>query len=579
MIFIERLGFGDVLRLRFSGRPARYATKSLGARLAERILRRPGGLPDVAKIDFGDVEVARDIRGRAYRLAERVIDALPGERWARSLSPVLGIDFWLVVRKFFFDELYIKYEFIEMAIRHAEENAGEPHQIDVTPEFLGDYDERVARCFTVGHSTGTSRLGAATVLLLPLFIEYFWRTRGRRETLNLNGRIVCEVDGDKTLEMFASLFHQVPKEGIAFVCEQRNAGAFTDASVIGVLGLRKDGLDYLRRVVWPYIGQSLSSFSDISRFGNRLFRIFYIIMQGKAEALEGSNNAYFTYEHLITPKAVRNEFLRAAGNRTVFVPMNGHVTPLYFHSEIFVNYDVMCSAGPHIEVLYRKKRALTQQYLPTGSYESHRGSVRVDGKAERVALLKRFRDGKVGITIISPGICDPTYRHEVKLMGLARRLSMLPNVRVTIRLKPVQPLPKYARFYEEHTAGCEGILLTSGEYDLFDLLETTDLFLTTISNAAFDLVQAGAQAMFLDYLNDPELMLCWSAVEGLPVPEEDAWQTVLAWVDDEADARSLWRERMRRLAAHVAYQAPDFETYRQNFTRQLGAAKLGVASF
>ena len=430
--------------------------------------------------------------------------------------------FWLVVKKFFFDELYVKYEFFELALRYAEENPGDEFRIEITTDFLGGYNHLIENKFVVKYSRPTGGFGFFSALLLPLFIEYFWRVKGRRDPLSLNGKIVCEVDGRQTLAMFSSLFDSLPSERVVFVSEQRNIGTVSGGVNVFALGLRKDGVSYLRRVVWPYLVRSFSYFSEIGLFGNRIFRIFYIVMLGRAEALDGSNNKYFTYEHLITQKSVRNEFLKRSGTKSIFVPLNSYVTHQYFHSEIFINYDVMCSAGPHTEALYRKKRALTTKYLPTGSYESHRRIVREAGRKERIEILKCFCAGKVSVTIISPGICDPTYRHEVKLMELARYLSGLSNVRVTIRLKPVPPPPKYENFYENHTAGYDRIRLTSGEYDLFDFLETTDLFITTISNGAFDLAQAGAQVMFLDYLNDSELMLCWADTEGVLVPEKFA---------------------------------------------------------
>lgn len=573
MIFLEKLKLTDVARLALTRQTALYGVKSLGARFAGTVLERLGLQVRAQRIDFGELEAATGIRGNAYRAAEAALERLPGERWALALAPALGIDFWLIVRKYFFDELYLRFEFIEMALRYATEHRDEAHAIRVDPEYLGDYAGPLSRHFALRYAGNASVLGVGTLLLLPLFVEYFWRRKGLSGELRLDNQVVCEVDGDKTLEMFSSLFAGEASDRLAFVVERRNATGFNEAHKVAVLGLRREGLSFLRRTVWTYLFRSVEHLSEIARFGSRLFRIFYVIMLGRADAISGSGNLYCTYEHLITTKAVRNEFLKAAGNKTVFVPMNAHVTPQYFHSEIFVNYDVMCAAGPHIETLYRRRRALTRLYPRTGSYESHRGATGLEDRARRVARLEAFKGESVAVTIISPGMADATLGIEVKLMRLARALSKIRGVKVLVRLKPV-PLPaKYASFYAQHTAGCENILLTGAEYELFDFCDLSDLVVTSISNAAFDLAQAGAQAMFIDYLKDPELQLCLSAVPGVLLSEEESLSTIEDWILDRDQARHKWKEKMKDFSAHISYRHRDFESYRRNFRAQISGVR------
>lgn len=569
MLFIEKLCFWDVFQLLWRKQRAFYAVKSLGARFAERFLARFGKAVNATKIDFGNVQSASGIRRRAYKNAEIEMDKLPGQSWANSLSSLLNIDFKLIFKKYFFDEIYIKFEFIEMALRFAEENPVERYVIIAAPEFLNAYYESLVKKFDLRLRKNTSFAGVITLFLLPFFVEYFWLRKGRSDNLYFENKIICEVDAEKTYIMFSSLFSDFQKDRLIYCVEQRNFNALSHHTEIRELGLRPEGIVYLRRVVWKYIFISFFNFPEIGGFGSRLFRIFYILMQGKADTVEGAGNVYLTYEHLITTKAVRNEYLRQSGNKTVFVPMNGHVTPQFFHSEILLNYDVLCSAGPHVEKLYKQKRALTSNYLPTGSYDSHRKIINFTDKEQRLGLLKHFNQDAIAVTIISPGICDPTYRHELRLMELARKLAELDNVRVSIRLKPVAPEPKYSHFYEEQCGSSKRILLTSGEYELFDFLETTDIFITTISNAAFDLVQAGAQVFFLDYLRDPELMLCWEETAGVLVSEELALESVLAWVNDFPGARAQRSALMHDFSEKISYQFPSFNSYRANFIRLL----------
>lgn len=577
MIFLEQLRMLDVARLLLGGQSAVYANKTLGARLAERIAARFGRHVSATRLGFGHVNAATGIRRKAYEAAESCMDSLPGKPWALDLSAELKIDFWLIVRKYFFDEYYNKFEFIEMALRHAEENPGTRARMRIDPTGLGDHAEKLARHFQLELSPSTSAWQSLGVLLLPLWVEIYWRRNGDATPFRLDGRLVCEVDDHKTFEMFANLFRDWPHDKPAFVCEARNAGAFTQEQDVAVLRLRPDGAAWLRDAVRKYVAACRASRSNVAAYGNHLFRIFYVVMRGRAEVLEGSGNLYCTYEHLVTVKAVRNEFLKAAGNRTVFVPLNSHVTPQYFHSEILVNYDVMCAAGPHTEILYRRKRALTEVYLPTGSYDSNRQGILPEGREARLSRLRAFKGGDTLITIISPGICDPTYSHEIKLMRLARVLSGHPGVKVAIRLKPVPPEPKYADFYAEQLRGADNILLTGGEYELFDFLPVTDLVLTSISNGAYDLAQAGAQVMFIDFLRDPEMTQPLLMAPGVLVAEEDVLPRVIAWAEDAAGVRRDWQGRVHAFADALAYQFADFEAYRVNFLAQIDKVAFPTA--
>jgi hypothetical protein len=571
MRFVVKFNALDALRCILYRQSVRYAFKSLGARLVDRIVARFGWRILAEQMTFGDVTYTTGIRECAYRAAERVIDRLPGERWASALGETLDVDLWLIVRKFFFDEYYLKFEFLELALRHAEENPGEPLLLFADFTDLADHElllARLAARFRLCQRGNTSPLGLATALLLPLFVEFFHRRKGRPGTLTFNDTIICEVDGPATFEMFSTLFAGFPADRLAYLCEARNVGALADRPV-DAMRLDAAGLAYLRRAVWRYLGASVAHAGEIASYGSRLFRIFYVLMQGRAETVGGSGNLYCTYEHLVTYKAARNAFLERQGSRTLFVPLNAHVTPQFFHSEILTNYTLMCAAGRHTETLYSKKRSLVQHYLPTGSYASHRRGLPVGDRAARVAALAAFKGDELGVVIISPGICDPTYTHELKLMALARELAAMTGVKVMLRLKPVAPVPKYADFYRREVAGRDNLLVTAGEYDLFDFLDVGDIFLTSISNAAYDLAQAGAIIMFIDYLCDSDLQLPWTLVPAVLMDERKALSNVKRWLRDEPGERKRWQETARRFREVIDYRHASLEAYRENFLQQI----------
>lgn len=569
MIYFEKLGLLQLLALWVSRKHVFYGSKSIGTRVFEKLKIHV----NAKQISFGDVQAAPGIRKNAYQTAERQIDNLSGKQWAAELSKLLGIDFELIFRKFIFDELYAKYEFIELALQHALENSEGPHTIHLDREWSEPYGDRLRACMAVRYLRAFESFYFFSILLLPIYLRYFWRKNRSDDELIFENRIVCEVDGEKLHEMFSKIFHAYPEK--VFVVEKRYAAGF-GASRLKKLGIKVVGLTpgeyrFLSSAAYKYIVLCFRYFRELSTYGGRLFQIFHYLIVGRSEAVSGSGNLFFTYEHSVIFKAIRNEFLRAEGSRSIFVPMNAHATPRYYHSEIFVNYDVICSAGKHTEDLYRERRSVTNIFLPTGTYDSHRGAIDVQGKAGRIARLMSFKGDSVAITILSPGICDPTYSHEIRLMKLARQLASQAGVKVFIRLKPVPPAPEYADFYERQTSGYPSILLTFSEYELFDFLAVTDLFVTSISNSGCDLALAGAQIMFIDYLRDPDMFLYWSVISDAVFSEEDSLGTILNWIKDDGDGRFRlqFAERMIRLADYLGYGFPDFESYNSNLLTRL----------
>jgi hypothetical protein len=389
-----------------------------------------------------------------------------------------------------------------------------------------------------------------------------------KEQLTYSKSIICEVDGDKTYVMFKELFSNVHKNRLFFVCEPRNFLGLNGLEVKPLM-LQKAGLSYLRRVVWIFIGESLLCAPQLYKFGGVVSSFFYSIMRGKAETIEGSDNLYCVFEHLVTYKAIRNSFLKNSRNTTMFVSLNSYVTPQFFHSEIFLNYDVFCSGGPHIESTYQVKRPYTKYFLPTGSYESHSLGFNSEGREERRKILQRKLNFVTTILIVSPGICDPTYKHELQLMDLARKLSKLPNVNVVVRLKPVDPITKYESFYEEQFANFPEIVVTAGEFELFDFIGIVDLAITTVSNGAYDLAQAGVDVMFIDFLGEKLLSAPWVMVPEVLVNPHECWDLLQSWVNDDSQMRFKWHCISSRLTSVVAYQKAGFEEYKQEFIEEI----------
>jgi hypothetical protein len=574
MIFVEKLTIFNLIKIVLGRKKFLYGTKSVGTRVAEKLLVRLRVMPTIQKLDFGNIDIAPDIRKRAYEKAEDYLETSGCKKWADEISQLLSININLIAKKFFFDELYTKYEFYEVALRYAIENPHERHVIYIQRLFAGQYASMLKNHLEVIQKTEFERLSFfCSLLFLPLLLLFYRVQNSTHDDLHFDNEIVCYVDDESTYEMYSNLFKSYPQP--KYVIEKHNVKWFTNGKLqklkIRVLGLTKESYSFLKKIIPSYMAVCLKYSSEISKYGMRFFWLFLTVIRGKAEAIHGKGNFFFTYEHLITVKAARNEFLRLEGNKSVFIPKNAHASPLYFHSEIFINYDVMCTAGKHIEELYKKKKAMIKMYLPTGSYDNHRKIVDSKGKNERIAKLKSFKGDSIAVTILSPGICDPTYSHEIKLMKLAQKLAQQKSIKVFIRMKPVPLIPKYSTFYAPYTEGQDSIMLTAAEYELFDFLEVTDLFITSISNSACDVAMCGSQVMFIDYMKNPDLFLYWMVVKDLVLNEENAFEEIMKWVNNKKDGqiRTRHAETMKQLTEYIGYSFPDFESYKTNIISQL----------
>ena len=255
-----------------------------------------------------------------------------------------------------------------------------------------------------------------------------------------------------------------------FVAERRRLSDIEDPTNIQILGLDVNGRREAVKSSWLIFLRCLSHFGQVCCLRGDILWIFYYYVCGKAATINGCNNVYCTFEHLVTFKAVRNELLRSSGNKSVFVPMNSYVTNQFFHSEFMFNYDVVLSSGRHLEDMYPRKLAKTKIYLPTGSYTSHRMLIPDRDRCARQVALKNFKKHDTLILVTSPGICPPTLNIEIKLMELLRCLSNVDGIKLVLRMKPTEPVPMFRDFYRQQLAGVKNVMITAGEYDLFDFV-------------------------------------------------------------------------------------------------------------
>ncbi len=563
VVLHQRLGLGGWLLAWATGRSCLHGGQTFALR---QWLKRNLGAGNTARpLSYGDLDHSPGVRCNAYALALQQSQAI-GQR-LRPLSErverELGVDMALVVRKFLMETLFASYEFQGLARQYQREH---PQAVLVLEPILGDAGAGSSR----KRWSGVSYMSG--LMALPLYAWAFARRHFDSAEAVLKDAVICEVDGPKMLAMFLDLFGG--RADLQFVTEPQYRHHFTEQQIrthriasrsLGPLARAR--LHALRRI---FVQEGWSRRRDWAPLGSLLFELYGTLARGLLQTVPAHRCTYFVYEHLFTSKAVRNEFMRVDGNRTVSVPYGTHVDSHFFAPSFGYNYDILCSSGELQEQVYRLQQARTPVVLRTGPYEANQSEQPDAGRAARIAPLAAFRGEATTITILSSGIQDETRTGEVKLMELARRLAVQPGVRVFLRPKPVPPPEKFRGFYDDACAGVPGMLLTGPEYRLTDFLGVTDLFVTFWSHSAADLCAAGGAVVSIDFMDDDAVPLWQTDQPDCFLPEATAFDRIMDWVaDNPPGTRAAHAARMEALRGRLCQRATDFNAYKAALLKQL----------
>ena len=573
IVFYEILTIRNYISLIISNRHAFFNSKSFSLKAFERLFRT-NVYSRARRISWGELDISTGIRRNAYEAALADLKKLGSIRLDDSFHSLGKIDSNLILEKYFLDLLYEKYEYYGMASQFADESNQVEFEMHVNslPYNLGEFrfDNKKLK---VVRSLGFNKMVfVSSIVILPFYLLYFWLKNGSSNSPHFKNAIVCDVDQISTYKMFKDLFESY--DNVHFVVSKQYVQYFIKGEIekygLHVTKLNKPGLKNIIKLPIEYLRFCVNRFHELSAFGWLFFDLVKMIVHGNLLTIDAEDSVFITFEHMSTVKAVRNELLRAKRNRSVFVCKNMYVPSVYFNVEFRYNYDILCSSGACLESIYAVQKAKTNIFLPTGTYDSHKGLVESDESRERVKRLRDFKGDSVAITILSNGIMDETYSGELRLMKLARRLSAEPNIKIFVRQKPVMPADKYFNFFVENSSSCDSIMLTHTEYKLFDFLGVTDLFVTSSSSSASDLCPAGAQFFSIDFWEDKDQFLWQTLVEGVFLWEDSAFDTIMSWVNDKPSGqRVAHRRRMQALSKLITYQFSDFETYKKNFLNLL----------
>lgn len=557
--FYGELGLLNVLFLLLSNRQAFYNTRSFFLRLTIKIF--PAVIPDRIKpIWFGDVKTGTGIRKQAYETALSKVKLLNFQMLSSSLKKVLNIDYELIVEKFLLDTLYQEYEFSNFARQYAAEN---PNCEVILSKLSAIAFQKRGIIFSLKFLFG--------VIAVPIFCIYFCMKNSGLDAdaeLAIKDSIICEIDSLKIFDMFSSLLQG--REKIVYFTQRCYLDNFKNHNIpnLKVIThfLSKSEKRMLRFFAFRFFVSSFFDYKELSKLGMLYFDLYKAIANGVLITPRSNKCAYLTFEHMSTLKAIRNEILREANNISVFVPYNSYAIDHYFSPEYRYNYDVLCSPCKLLEDVYQIQNAATSVYLPTGSYSCHQLQESKDNDlTNRLKKLEDFKSSNIVITILSTGIQDETISGESRLMALANKISSINGVRVIIRPKPVTPVKKYKDYLKWNFYKNQSVLLTDEQYNLFDFLHVTDLFITGVSSSAVDLCNAGGEFFSVDFWSDRDMYLWQTAVDGVFLEENEAFEAIKAWVnDDPPGQRDLHSKRMKDLRALTGYWMGDFEAYKKN---------------
>ena len=573
MLFIEELSLWNYITLYNKNEKVAYSKKSITLKLFSKFISLNKLEAKIEKCDFHLIEYTTDIRKNAYDNAFKFIENQDTKKWTNQIGNIFSIDADIIWKKYLFDELYNKYEFIEIAKKYKNDFPNENCKIYLNNNFTDIYKNNLEAFDSKLFNKKSNLIYFINgIILTPFILLYYYKNFKTKDTLKFSNSIVCLIDDSSTLRMFSETFSDF--KNLSYVIEKHNLSYFTSTEInlykLQVLGPNKETLLKFIKLYFKFIQITILNISKLYSFGYHSFEIFHLLMKGYSETIKGEKNVFVTYEHLITVKAARNEFLKANGIPSIFVPKNAYTATQYFHSELYINYTIMCAAGKHTLDLLAKKHAKTSIYLKAGSFDNHWGAIDKVNQTERLSKIKKFKGNNKLVTIISPGICDPTYMHEIKLMNLAKKIAKIPNTKVIIRTKPVKPVLKYSNFYDIHLENESNILLTNKEFELFDFLDDTNIFVTSISNAGSDIALAGGKILFINFMRDNDMFLFWRKIPSIVFSEETVFDKISQYLSINPKVeKNLIYESNIELVAYLGYRFNDFKEYKENLLNEL----------
>jgi len=581
MIFYEKLGIFPYIFLSIRGEKAYYGRltfcASLTSKTAARITFLRQRSEGIKQIEWGDTEYMTNvIRNASFNAGKITKTILERYDFFNSCKNQFGINFKLVLEKFLFSQkLYEKYFLYELVLRYIDENSDSNNSLFLDLRYIGPYKDKITKENQIIPLLDIPIVGYIKfIFLMPLLFIFYW-TRTSRNSMIYNDQIICEAHSAEEFNAYKKMLCNI--QNIRYISLRVYEEYFSS------LGFEQRSIDYPTlgsKQFIKLVAESIDlSFKILIKRGYRIFNAYELLLllktifSARGETPIGSGNTLLTFEHNTFSKTLRNEFLRGNGSKSVFFSYLPGFALSYYPQEFYENYDFVFSSGKYLEKLFSENKAITKKFFPTGTYRIQNidhGGIQEDLRIERLRAKKTM---PTVITVLSTGVCKPTYISEVKLMKLAQQLSLLNNVEVFVRKKPFIPEKQYASFYDDFARNYESLQIIGDGFELFDFLPVTDLFVTSYSTSICEIACRGGNIFFVDLLKQPDRFIFWQETysNGLLLQEHSALKEISDWVLSDVDGkiRLKHKQALEKLVSFLEYQFSDFKEYKENLNAQL----------
>jgi len=562
-VFFEQLGLFNYLKCLALGYSVYYLKESLWLRKIKAILWG-GSSYKALTISYGSLLKVPDVRRNAYELAIKKISEIEPRKWGLNLLQSVNINNSLIIDKWLLQNLFEKYEFYGLIKQYAKENVSTQVKVGVDPLF---FDSDVFNGLGIGFSRlfmfKKTKFLISIARMIICYLKLVLKNDNRVDGI-LSNTVMCEVDSDVVIAMYKDLFGEY--ENLTFITH----GAANQKKIFNHADIKLHEYSYRDSLLLNEIAVNalfflIKNLNKYFSYGGIFFEIVREYYAGVFLTPNIDDSAYLTFEHLTIANAIRNEILRARGNKSIFVPYNVYTSSPFYAPEYRLNYDVLCSPGSLCEQAYVMQKAETKIVLPTGSYHANKRVLGDEESERRVQTLLSYKGSALAVTILCNGIEDVTYSGEVRLMKLALKLAGQNNIKVIIRQKPVTPKGQYLNFYRDMIGDTDSILLTHLEYKLYDFLPVTDLFITSNSSSILEFCSSGSDFFSVNFWDRTDLFLWQTAVPGVYLDEDTAFEKILAWLNDYPQGtRAEHKRRMDQLSELLAYKFDDYDAYKRN---------------
>lgn len=570
MYYIENINFLDLLKIILNKNKQFYFRKmTFLSRYVLKFLR----VTNFQKIDYGILNKATFVKKNAYCKAN---DLSKISFLTKELNEKIKINCDLIFQKIVFEEEYDRYHAIEIILQHANENKKNKYELYFEKDFDKSYLDRIQQNSNINFKLNFKNKFIFLSVILSNFYLLFYFACFSLSNLRIRKKEQFEkniffIEDVSQYKMIDELFNHNIKG--SFITETQYSRYFPIEFVKKnkVLVNSFDFRNFLTLIYFlpKIITFNFKNFKILKNNHYVYFEFFHQLVRAYS-IIPGSNfkKNFFSFGHLTLDRFVRNEIIRSSGGKSIYISKTCYVTHQELPSEKNLNYDIFCSSGQHAFDLYNKKDCITKNFFETGSYDNFR---RLDKKRSEANInkLKTFKNNNILIVVVSTGVSGATEILEKKLMLFAKQISLLPNIKVVIRMKPLQLETKYSKFYDSFFKDDKRIFITGDDYDLFDYLTVTNLFITSISTAICDIAVRGGVFYFIDFLNTKNFYLPWEKFPELVLSEKMAFNNVNFWINNKNNFRKEHKKYCNKFVNYVGTNFANYNDYKNNLVKTL----------